>query len=296
MKKNRTRFAMNSLRFTACISALCLGLAVASARAVGSATVDLAGAEFGKGLEVHLNSGTTVVPPAASYNYSLTGTVRVTGFLAILYPDPIDLGTLLEQIQPGSSSVLNGTQLNPSGTLPLKIIKQTFAGNVTLPGGQVLSASVKISGKITATGLLRFDVTNVVLDVTDFFLNVGTIKFDSGSLVVTAPSLLEFKSTALTAPEGSTLQVKVKRKVSDAGVVSVHYTTLPGTADGVDYTPVSGDLAFGEGETLKSFDVPITHREGEQGERTFRLRLSAPTGGALLGVKRKAVVTITDAP
>ena len=88
----------------------------------------------------------------------------------------------------------------------------------------------------------------------------------------------------------------MRRKVSDAGTVSVHYTTLPGTADGVDYTPVSGDLAFGEGETVKSFDVPVTRRVGDQGARTFKVKLSAPTGGASLGVKRKAVVTITDAP
>ena len=296
MRKIHTRPAMNRLRFAACISAIFLGFAGASARAKGSATVDLARAEFGKGLDVHLDSGTTLLPPAASYTYSLTATVHVTGILALIFPAPVDLSTFLDTIQPGSSSALNGTYLNPNGTLPLKLIKQTFAGSVTLPGGQVATGSVRIVGKITATGQLRFDVTNADFSITNFHLDIGKVVFDSGSLTVTAPSTIELKSTQITAVEGAMAKVIVKRRVSDADVVSVHYESLPGTADGVDYTPVSGDLAFGDGETTKFFEVPITKRDGAQGNRNFKVKLSAPTGGASLGVNRKAIEQITDAP
>ena len=296
---------MNRLRFAACISTIFLGLAGVSALAKGSATVDLAHAEFAKGLEVHLDSGTTLVPAAASYIYSLTGTVHVTGLLALMFPEAVspnavDLSVFLEKLQRGSSSVLNGTYSNPGGTLPVKFIKQTFTGSTTLPGGQVASGSVKIVAKVNAAGQLRFDVTNVDFSITNVFLDLGKVVFDAGSLTVTAPSTIELKSTAITAVENTMAKVIVKRKISDAGVVSVHYETLPATvepiADGVDYTPVSGDLSFGEGETSKFFEVPITKRDGDQGSRNFKVKLSAPTGGASLGLKRKAIVTITDAP
>ncbi len=294
---------MNRLRFAACISTIFLGLAGVSALAKGSATVDLAHAEFANGLEVHLDSGTTLIPAATSYTYSLTGTVHVTGLLALMFPEavsPIDLSVFLEKLQPSSSSVLSGTYANPGGTLPVKFIKQTFTGSTTLPGGQVASGSVRIVGKVNASGQLRFDVTNVDFNITNVFLNLGTVVFDAGSLTVTAPSTIELKSTAITAAENAMAKVIVKRKISDVGVASVHYETLPATVEpiaaGVDYTSVSGDLSFGDGETTKFFEVPITKREGTQGDRNFKVKLSAPTGGASLGLKRKAIVTITDAP
>ena len=97
--------------------------------AVGTATVDLAGATFGKGIDVHLSSGATVLPPASSYDYEISGTVHGTGLLAAILPNGTQLSALLEKIQAGSSSVLEGTQLNPGGTLPFSIINRTFSGS-----------------------------------------------------------------------------------------------------------------------------------------------------------------------
>ena len=201
MKTNRHSFTVHILRFAVCVSALCLGLGFASVRAAGSATVNLAGAEFGRGLDVHLNSGTTVLPPAASYKYSLEGSVRFTGLLALVFPASIDIATLVDQIQPGSSAMLSGTYQNPNGTLPLRVINQTFAGSVQVPGGQTLSASVKIVAKVNAAGQVRIDVTDVDFSVTNFHLDPGTIIFDSGSLIVDAPSVIEFKSALLKVSE-----------------------------------------------------------------------------------------------
>ena len=296
MKTNRPFFTINIVRFAVCISGLCLGLGTASVRAAGSATVNLAGATFGRGLDVHLNSGTTLLPPASSYKFSLAGTVHFTGLLSLVYPNPIDLSTLVDQLQPTSSSLLTGTYPNPTGTLPLKVINQTFAGSVPVPGGQTLTASVKIVGRVTATGLVRLDVTNVSFDVSNFHLDPGTIVFDSGALTVDAPSVIEFKSDAIKVSEDvGTAKLTVKRRVNSRGAVSVHFASMPGTADAIDYTPVSGDLDFADGETSKTIDVTIAKRAGSQGNRTFKVKLSAPTGGASLGLIRKETVKITDA-
>ena len=89
--------------------------------------------------------------------------------------------------------------------------------------------------------------------------------------------------------------VRVRRKVNPAGSVTVHYSSVPLTATGSDFTAVSGDLTFAAGEVVKIFPVTIANRSGVQGSRTFRLRLSPPTGG-VLGLISRETVTITDAP
>ena len=120
---------------------------------------------------------------------------------------------------------------------------------------------------------------------------------ESGSLTVDAPSVIEFKTSALKVSENvGTAKLTVKRRINSKGAVSVHYESMPGTAAAIDYTPVSGDLNFADGETTKTIDVTIANRAGEQGNRTFKVKLSAPTGGAVLGVIRKETVKITDAP
>lgn len=293
------RHLTNNLRFAACISAVFLGLGGVSARAAGSATVNLSGAAFGKGLEVHLNSGTTLLPAAKAYEYSISGTIHGTGALAVVLPNGTQLSTLLDTIQPGSSSFLNGTQPNPNGTLPFQVINRTFSGSVPIPGFPVsASASVKIVGKVTASGQVRFDVTNVDFSIPGFPLDLGTVVFETGSkLVVNAPALIGFKTASVKVVENvGTLTVTVKRRVNSSGAVSVHYASIPGTATESDYTPVSGDINFADGETTKTFGVAITNRAGAQGARIFTLKLSAPTGGAFLGVIRKEVVKIIDAP
>ena len=54
------------------------------------------------------------------------------------------------------------------------------------------------------------------------------------------------------------------------GVVTVHYATSDGTATaGSDYTATSGTLTFNDGETIKSFTVPIAADNLVEGMRRF---------------------------
>ena len=77
--------------------------------------------------------------------------------------------------------------------------------------------------------------------------------------------------------------------------VSVDYATTNGTAKaGQDYTTTAGTIVFAPGEVLKSFTVPILNDALAEPAKTFRVTLSNPTGGAVLGTPALVTVTITD--
>ena len=56
----------------------------------------------------------------------------------------------------------------------------------------------------------------------------------------------------------------------------------------------SGTLTFGPGEQAQAFVVPIVDDELPEGTETINLRLSNPTGGAVLGSLPTAQIAIED--
>jgi hypothetical protein len=60
------------------------------------------------------------------------------------------------------------------------------------------------------------------------------------------------------------------------------------------YTAVSGTLAFGAGETNQDIVVPILNEGFSEGNKTFTVSLTNPTGGAVLGVRTTATVRIAS--
>jgi hypothetical protein len=61
-----------------------------------------------------------------------------------------------------------------------------------------------------------------------------------------------------------------------------------------DYTSVFGTLKFAANETQKTIDIPINLDAYTEGPETFSVKLSNPTGGAVLAVPSTGVVTIND--
>ncbi len=79
-----------------------------------------------------------------------------------------------------------------------------------------------------------------------------------------------------------------------AAAFQVTFTSSNGTAvSGVDYTAVNGNLNFAIGDTSKTITVPISTDSTVEGDETFTVTLSNPTGGATLGTAA-AVGTITN--
>jgi hypothetical protein len=117
--------------------------------------------------------------------------------------------------------------------------------------------------------------------------------------VVTAfnpPDQVQFSTAGYTVAEnGGSAVITVTRTGDTSGQASVSYATRDDTARaGIDYTPVSGQLVFGPGETSKTFTVPVRDRGLTSGTATVSLTLGNPTGGATLGSPQTVVLTIYD--
>jgi glucose/arabinose dehydrogenase len=110
------------------------------------------------------------------------------------------------------------------------------------------------------------------------------------------PATLQFSGATYGVSEsGPTATITVTRTGGSSGAVSVNYATSNGTATaGSDYTAASGTLNLADGETSKTFTVPITNDTAVEGDETVNLTLSNPTGGATLGGQSTATLTIQD--
>lgn len=110
------------------------------------------------------------------------------------------------------------------------------------------------------------------------------------------PGALQFKTDAFVIKEDcGNAFVTVTRSYGSNGTVTVDYTTGNGTAEaGKDYAPVSGKLTFNDGETEKTFSIPILADALKEGPETVNLILSNPGGGALLETPNTAVITVNE--
>ena len=82
---------------------------------------------------------------------------------------------------------------------------------------------------------------------------------------------------------------------TNAEPVSVNYATTNGTAlAGTDYTASSGTLTFSNGTSLQTFSVPINNNSAINGDHTFGVSLSNPTGNGRLVSPTQQTVTIVD--
>jgi polyhydroxybutyrate depolymerase len=76
---------------------------------------------------------------------------------------------------------------------------------------------------------------------------------------------------------------------------TVDYATADGTAtNGLDYTATQGILTFAPGEKVKLIPVPILNDGVKEASKTFRISLSNPTGGSLLGARTNTTASIQD--
>ena len=122
------------------------------------------------------------------------------------------------------------------------------------------------------------------------------------------PSSFQFSTNSYSVNEGGTsLTVTVTRTGDTGGTATVDYTTTDTDNFTVNCANVSGNafarcdfsttldtLTFGPGDTSKTFVIPIINDSWAEGNETFGVALSNPTGGATLGGPSTATVTITD--
>jgi hypothetical protein len=87
--------------------------------------------------------------------------------------------------------------------------------------------------------------------------------------------------------------ITVERTGGARGQISVDYKSRGGGAkSGQDFEAVNATLIFEDGETKKTFLVPIIDDTGNDPDETFHVDILNPTHGATLGSTDTAVVTI----
>ena len=111
------------------------------------------------------------------------------------------------------------------------------------------------------------------------------------------PNAVQFSSSNYSVQEDcTTLTITVSRIGDTSGSASVDYNTSDVTAtERKDYITALGRLFFAPGETSKSFGVLINEDSFVEGNETFNVNLSNPTG-VTLGAPTVATVTIVDDP
>ena len=111
-----------------------------------------------------------------------------------------------------------------------------------------------------------------------------------------ATPTLQFSSATYSVNENAgAVTITVTRTGDSSVAAAVNYAAMNGTATaGADYTAASGTLSFANGDTSKTFVIPILNDSLNEPNETITLVLSNVTVNALLGTPGTAVLTIVD--
>jgi Calx-beta domain/Domain of unknown function DUF11/Bacterial Ig domain/Domain of unknown function (DUF4214) len=224
-------------------------------------------------------------------------------------------------------STANGNLISISdtdaGANQVKVTLAATNGKLTLSGTTGLTftpASSNNDGVNDATLIFTGTITNInnalnglVFSPTPGFDGAASIQIttddqgNSGSggaqtdtdtinITVNKGGVLAFSSATYSVSEsGGSVTITVNRIGGSSGTTKIDYATSNGTATaGADYTAASGTLTFGNGETSKTFNVPILEDALNEANETVNLTLSNVQGSGDLGTPSTAVLTIND--
>ncbi|MEL7334182.1 MAG: DUF4347 domain-containing protein, partial [Cyanobacteria bacterium J06560_2] len=131
----------------------------------------------------------------------------------------------------------------------------------------------------------------------DGLLDQLSLKTDSGS-PSPPPELgrIGLDDSTIGASEGDgSVTVTVNRTGSTAGVATVDYSTVVGSATaGSDYQARSGTLTFADGETQQSVNILLLNDNTPEEQEVFGFAIDNVNGTATLGAPRTAQISIAD--
>ena len=133
------------------------------------------------------------------------------------------------------------------------------------------------------------------------FSNSNGLNLNSNAFAYVSPLInfgtLAFANSQFSINEDGTpiIAVTVNRTGGSDGAVSSTISLSDGTAlAAIDYNNVPIIVNFANGETSKTITIPIINDTKFEPNETINLALNTPTGGAILGSQKTAVVTIID--
>jgi hypothetical protein len=212
------------------------------------------------------------------------GTFTATPVLpAGRFPGPIAVGDFNGDARP---DLVTGSPGDGVVVVRLGAGDGTFVTAATFATGDPSAIAV---GDFNRDG--RPDVVTTVPDV-DPGLGVDVPAADVR--LNTTPAFAVDDVTIDEGAEGlTTAAFTVRRQFNTSGSAAVDYFTTNGTATaGVDYQPVSGTLAFGNGQLFRTVVVQVNGDAIDEADETFFLNLDGALDAGF--TRMKATATITD--
>ena len=206
----------------------------------------------------------------------------------------------------GSRNALVTVRLSAASSNPVTVDYATGDGTAVAPGdyaaksGTLTFAAGQTSQRISvAINGDTLDESSETALVTLASPSGAALGDPQGTITILDDDLggeLQFSAATrlIVGEAGPQATITVTRKDGAASGVTVRYETTNGTADGSDYTGVSGILTFGARVASRTFTVPITNDSVDEGDETVNLVLSDPGGGAVLGAGAGTFFTIVD--
>ncbi|HEV2913525.1 MAG TPA: Calx-beta domain-containing protein [Pyrinomonadaceae bacterium] len=167
------------------------------------------------------------------------------------------------------------------------------AGAATTDAGGNANFNVTFSGALAAGRVVTATATDPSGNTSEFSPCFGGGASGSVQLNAAAYTVSEDVGEAI---------VTVNRTGGLTGSITVKYTTSTGTPTpgantataGVDYVHTTGTLTFAEGETSKTFAIPIINDEDYEPSENVNISLFGTSDKEFLGSPNTAILTITN--
>ena len=186
---------------------------------------------------------------------------------------------------------LTATNGTAEAVLDFQMVSNTvkFAdGEITRNVDVAIVDDTEVEGRESVVLLLTNVIGNAILGLDESELHIVDNDFAPGRFYFEKPTF-RVEETAGFAT------VTVVRTNGYTGLVEIDYTTSDLTAvAGDDYRGIEGKLVFGDGESVKSLDIPILDDRLEEGAEAFRIRIFGATGGGIVIPPNFSTVIIVD--
>ena len=238
----------------------------------------------GAGLDVQTNASVTIL------NTNI-GIVFASATNTVLETQPYAIINVVRYNNTQGTATVNYATTN--GTALAGVDYTASSGTLTFNDGVSQAAIlVPLLRNTNATGDLQFTIG---LANPSSAAQIGTPEVTT-VILQDADTRLSFTTNSTTVfKNAGNAVIAVICSNTNAEPVSVNYATTNGTAvAGIDYTATTGTLTFSNGASIQTFSVPINNNSLINGNHTFDVSLSNPTGNGRLGSPTQQTVTILD--
>ncbi len=183
------------------------------------------------------------------------------------------------------SGTLNFADKETSKTVDVKILQDT-----TMESNETFT--MKLSNPTNNSGLGDPSEATITLRDDD---GGSTSSVGGTTSSIPAAGMIQFAAVEYSQYESkTTATITLERVGGSQGAVAVTYSMADGTATTNNYDRVSGSLTLNSGETEKTFTVNLYNNTDIGGNKTVKLTLAAPTGGAILGTSSATLIIVDD--